>query len=1173
MKFSIARARSAAPSLRGVVLSCSTGQPKMRSFSEESVERESVVSCAKLNIKVIYQKNLNRLLFSCSCVLLVMSQFSVKAGNDPVTIPAAPVLNPSYSLISSSQPDEVARPGDPVVVTFNVRAANGTYTPSYLSGETIPGVELYKEWGIYAAPPTPVETYTFGDVGEVDITFTETFVGTETKTFSSNTLKGTWYKLPGQSLRTPAGATVNITHRVVYGPREPNKKKEKPDDPIIWPPSNNNGGTPPREDCPSLDPEIMPPFEKPEDNRTAQELAPAESVEFVAEGIVVLASKRGFDPYTGQDFSSDEPYRYYLTEHVTTSLSGGNPESPVGGSITRQVHRFTGEVYKTAISGNPSYYGVPGSASGSIVTPTGYSGSFPVSGYDDCPNLEEDEPATMHVNGVLMDEYTTAMLKADAFYVAYDFKGEGFYKTKTPSAYLLASERENMLDFKKVQYKVRIPEEDIEAGLYLRPFKVTWLEVFTPKDEDPDDGVEPDKEVKVMTAQIEKGESESRVFTINPSSDPNKEGTWDVVTLDFIPDFNRDGVIGEDDRWMVTDANPFRWWINDDNDKNATDGRGSNLDDLPGQNVDNSDAVVNDFRDLIDFFPLHLDLEEVLEILPKDKYKYFINHSAAAVNLFEIPGVTLDGSVKGKEVNSHILDYTRAEILSTYPVKKTATGYQLSEGFLDAAKSGKGALYMEAIKDSEEPIILEVKNAEGSKVFEYEFPVKFVGVEDMYRHVNLRALMGGAGGHATQKGEPSGYPDKLTKDKYVAYVHGYNISGEQSRGSHSNIFKRLHQLGNKARYVGVAWYGDPPNPTPLPNNQPLPPDYHAAVHNGLDTASLLNSSAGLSFTQGKQLTVLAHSLGNSVVSNAVANHSLNCDHYFMINCAMPIQAYDSDQTSNSSQDVSMERNMTEDDWKPYFDHYGQKRLFAANWHALFNAPDNRRTFTWKNIFKKEELLSVAYNFYSPSDHVVENPDSSEEFSHVSNLWAAKNGGRHAWVSQEIAKGGQSVISLAAFADVNGGWDFNPSGYKKIDIFELSGERPFSPLEAYNEISYAHLQMKPFHREFYYSALHDLEMGSQIAGSQGVRYKTLATGIPATSYAVAVNQLEILEPPFMNESRNLNMPSAFKNINAPWPEHEHAENPGDWMHGDFKDVALPYVFPMYEKVIELGTLNK
>ena len=76
-----------------------------------------------------------------------------------------------------------------------------------------------------------------------------------------------------------------------------------------------------------------------------------------------------------------------------------------------------------------------------------------------------------------------------------------------------------------------------------------------------------------------------------------------------------------------------------------------------------------------------------------------------------------------------------------------------------------------------------------------------------------------------------------------------------------------------------------------------------------------------------------------------------------------------------------------------------------------------------------------------------------------------------------------------------------------------------------------------------------------------------------SYAVAVNEVNKLEQMNPGEDRNFNMPATLANEDSPWPTHSFQIDPDDWLHGDFKDVAIQYVYPMYEKMIELGNLDE
>ena len=546
----------------------------------------------------------------------------------------------------------------------------------------------------------------------------------------------------------------------------------------------------------------------------------------------------------------------------------------------------------------------------------------------------------------------------------------------------------------------------------------------------------------------------------------------------------------------------------------------------------------------------------------------------------------VDGSLEGQEPNRYFKVVGVARALKAKELKLASTqGSELSSIMLQRAKEGKGVVVVEGAKKTEKPLILEIiKKSDNSSVAEIKFPTRIVDVEDMYRRVNLRSHKGGSGGATMQTGSPSDYPDTLTNGKYFAYIHGFNVSGESAQGSGSNVFKRMHQLGSKARYIALSWFGNPDAPIA---SAPTP-DYHRATSNAFYTGEILNNS--LDFTHGAELTIAAHSLGNMVISHAISHHGLRPSNYIMIDGAVAIQAYDSGQeygSDSTGPSDKMSVRMVEDDWKPYGTH-----LYSTNWHELFPANDARNQLTWKDYFFKdengqasEEVLKVAYNFYSRGDDVVENPATSEQLGDNirDNLWTLIPGGvhvtaafaRHAWVNQEIAKGGQNILAGGLFHDLNGGWRFNffhsapPSGYFVLrEPFYVPRERMYTVAEAAT-ITNAQLRQKPFFAPFLFSDLHDPAKGSAEAAKTEVKYKTLASGIPASSYAIACNSIDEINFGGGPLNRNFNIEAQFKNG---WLENTGSEG-DDWLHSDFKDVTFTYVYPMYEKMIDLGELNK
>ena len=268
----------------------------------------------------------------------------------------------------------------------------------------------------------------------------------------------------------------------------------------------------------------------------------------------------------------------------------------------------------------------------------------------------------------------------------------------------------------------------------------------------------------------------------------------------------------------------------------------------------------------------------------------------------------------------------------------------------------------------------------------------------------------------------------------------------------------------------------------------------------------------------------------------------------MINSAIALEAYDSNQTGNSSQHDDMKRNMTEDDWKPYYDHGD---ISNASSLPTDVRPRNRQPGKahLENLFDQPELLDVAYNFFSPSDEVVENPDETEEVGDWDNIWALRQG-RHAWVSQEIAKGAKKRHCLRILPSEAGNFTTTPSmptpGAAASKVASLS-----FPANSPRRKQRRNLRRQPLGTNP--SSTTTCTTRKRGAPSQAILYHLpLSTGIPATSYAAAANALPKLRQINGGDQRNFNMPTTLKSPEAEtdWPEDSRQRLPADWLHSDF-----------------------
>lgn len=644
-------------------------------------------------------------------------------------------------------------------------------------------------------------------------------------------------------------------------------------------------------------------------------------------------------------------------------------------------------------------------------------------------------------------------------------------------------------------------------------------------------------------------------------------------------DADRDGVISVHEP-LPSAANPFRFWVNDDKDVGPMF-TGHN-DDVPLPANDSAsnaaDGQVNGLRDLVDFFPVYLDLWNLLELLPPgDSFTYHLRQADGALNavftdctadnasyhLRGDPGYLATGSGYGPALNQPAGSATVAHV--------TAAGVELPPAFVSGLwEYGDGVILIEGRTPTTAPLVLEVRK-NGAAVASVDLPLRLGNVEDMFRHLNLTTVPKNYDGSAlappeqaapTSTGEPSDYPDSLTNGKYFVFVHGFNVDATRARGWNVEVFKRLHALGSHARFVGVSWNGA--TGVKLAGSYT---DYHQAVFNAFQTGNAL--AGELSFTNGADVTVAAHSLGNMVVSHAIQDGGFAPARYFLLNAATPIEAY----TGADAVD-----NMVEKEWREY-----APRLYASNWHSLFPSSDYRSKLTWENRFQSIIESGLGHSFYSPGDEVVANAAEMEEVSVIAMLlqWEFSYG---AWKMQELGKGLEwsDTVAATTLERGQGGWRFNSgtTGWHVV-TGQTNGAtltRRLFPAEAtVAAVPDVALKTKPFFGLFLEAGLTSTNSvtASNLAGNPWVQYDVLARGIPAKSHAMAANFVS----EFGNRTFNMQALGRVKYPNSDqyqWPVEGHPENDdkrrNQWLHSDFKDVALPYVRPMFEEMINRGALK-
>jgi hypothetical protein len=419
-------------------------------------------------------------------------------------------------------------------------------------------------------------------------------------------------------------------------------------------------------------------------------------------------------------------------------------------------------------------------------------------------------------------------------------------------------------------------------------------------------------------------------------------------------------------------------------------------------------------------------------------------------------------------------------------------------------------------------------------LYSYQLPMDINSVRDMYRWMNLRYVVGDNGGEPSQLHNPWNCPDEECDGKHLVFVHGYNVNAADARVWADQMFKRLWWAGSKSMFTAVDWRGDSSQFSLMFTGMKISPDYYVNVKNAFLTVPTFvqccNSLPG-------RKVVLAHSLGNMLVSSAAKDHGLNYSKYYMLNAAVPIEAYNEDAYSSL---------MIDGAWSDI-----PESMRASRYSDLFSHTPNdfRLGLSWKGRFAG---IQNAVNCYSPTEDVLKNPKVNKIFG----MSVGEDFGG-AWSKQELFKGcalwyGVNSITFAG-AEIEGGWGINARYMANpLAYIPLSGFNP----SYFSEYTREDLITKPL-----FTSMNDDRMSSTNELNfvdANLRAKMLGDAIPAESFAAGANETGGVE-------NNYNM-----QIDTPngWPRKDF-----EWLHSDLKDVSYFYVHKLFIYLLQGGLSNE
>lgn len=691
------------------------------------------------------------------------------------------------------------------------------------------------------------------------------------------------------------------------------------------------------------------------------------------------------------------------------------------------------------------------------------------------------------------------------------------------------------------------------------------------------------------------------------------------VPAELRPDANRDGVITVDrwpadpDRVLAEKGLSWHFWVNDDDDSNETDGS-----DIPGGGGNGQDTKVNGVRDLVDFFPLHLNIARMLDVLPTTipgiEYRLAQNDGAVNFVLTDLsPGTA----------GAYHRDSEAARALgNAVATQATPAGAALGADFLGQIRPAeKGVILVEARWPTTSPLRLEAWR--GTELLAVvELPLSCAGVETMFRHKNLVQAVKLKPETADRTDAPN-WPDQLNNRQAFVFVHGYNVNQKQARGWQAEFFKRLWWSGSSAQFWGVTWYGTE-SQISIEGGAHLTGNYQANVVHAFGTAPKLADFVRELHKPGTGVTtvnVTGHSLGNIVVSSAISDHGAPVDRYFMIDAAVAAEAFDGAVGGTSGEHVVQPDDSTavmpNTDWNKDFGGVYPSRLWSTNWYQLFPAgSDGRANLTWRDRFAPQPGTAY-FDFHSTGEEVLDYDDARtpslpfvllqiaanklSEYLHVNVPFnTGQPAGHKTWQFQEQLKG--RTITGKILGSNFGGWGFNIFHFKKSPG-GAGGKGPImtptvlSPAEATSAESSLFpdqvLREEPFFRPGGFftrvgswtqdaqgkPVLNTERVGLLYGSATGSGFASrhrdalLARMIPAMSPAagrIAVPKLGATNLRNFDMNGLIIRPVPEGAQNPPWPGSRPTTN---WWHSDLREVAYPYVRGLYQQIKTSGNLGE
>jgi hypothetical protein len=376
-----------------------------------------------------------------------------------------------------------------------------------------------------------------------------------------------------------------------------------------------------------------------------------------------------------------------------------------------------------------------------------------------------------------------------------------------------------------------------------------------------------------------------------PDIDTGARGTCTVYSVSMQLDANHDGNMdlsfgGPDN---TSQANPMRFWINNDND-----GTGVGQDTDAPKQPDSTNNVIQSMRDLEDFARLwicgmpSIDSTEGYQVS-----LYWRNYTGnPAIKIF--PTYSAHGGTE------YLTDYTNAQHTvgySTYGEVSTNSNLVFPDLFF--YNTGKKYFLFEGVTAGSGELVMNI-SLNGSTVAETSVWLDLHDVKDLYEQahaINVTSVPPSTNTSIFVQDKIA--PTSPTEDQQVImFVHGLNVGAWEYHSESETMFKRLYWQGYYGRFAAFDW--------PSPLFALIPTDTNEISYFGFNTGEYVSWHSGAALKAyidnlrsrlpGYAINLAVHSLGN-VAANEAIREGAQVDNYALMQAAISAGAFDGNNSA------------------------------------------------------------------------------------------------------------------------------------------------------------------------------------------------------------------------------------------------------------------------------------